>query len=115
MSEIKLTRESEYILVSMYKEFLDRYNSGITRDKSKLLGHQDNILNLVPEIPKQDITGLLAELIEKNVVSGTATSNIFYFVSLTTNGITYMENRFGNKVEKVIKSLIDLKSLLPGN
>lgn len=37
------------------------------------------------------------------------------FVTLTTTGITYMENRVGNKLENVAKALIALKSLLPTN
>lgn len=108
-----MTKESEYILTAMYKEFLDSYNNGIPRDKSKIFGHQDNILKLVPEIPEQDIVGLLTELKSKNIISGTTGSDIFYYVTLTTDGIIYMENRVGNKIEKVIKSLTNLKSLLP--
>jgi hypothetical protein len=111
MTDIKLTKESEYILTAMYKEFLNRYNNGIPRDKAKVFGHQENILALVPEIPEQDITGLLAELKDQEMIVTSSGSDISYFVNLTTKAIVFMENRVGTKVSEVIKALANIKSL----
>ena len=115
MSDIKLTKESEYVLTAMYKEFLDRYNQGVPRDKCKIFGHQDNILKLVPEIPEQDIVELILELKEKNMVIASKVSNIYYWVALTTDSIIFLENRTSGKISSVVKALNDLKSLLPKN
>lgn len=113
MSEISIPKEAEYVLTAIYKEFLDKYNSGVPRNKAKVSGHQSEILKLVPEIPEQDIVGLIDELIKQELVNGTKVSNLYYFTSLTTTGIVYMENRFSNKSQKLIKALIDFKSLFP--
>lgn len=113
MKTIQIPSESEYVLTAMYKEFLDRYTKGIPRNKAKIFGHQSNIANLVPEIWEEDLKGLLDELKEFGLISATGGSNIYQYVSLTTNGISYMEYRAGNKIEDAIKSLVSLKSLLP--
>lgn len=112
MSDFELTKESEYILIAMYKEFLDRYKQGVPRDKCKMFGHQDNILELVPEIPKQDIYGLLTELSQCKMINVTPGSNIFMFVSISTDGIIYMENKLGNDISKIVDWLIKTKQLL---
>lgn len=113
MSEILIPKESEYILTAIYNEFLIRYTNGIPRDKAKLFGHQSNILKLVPEIWEEDLKGLLDELKSLDLISGTVGSGVYMFIALSTTGISYMENRLGNKLENVAKSLIALKSLLP--
>ncbi|MFS0942385.1 hypothetical protein ACFC3E_05315 [Enterococcus thailandicus] len=113
MNEILIPKEAEYILTAIYNEFLIRYKNGVPRDKAKIFGHQDNVFKLVPEIWEEDLTGLLDELKSLDFISGTKGSEIYMFISLTTTGITYMENRVGNKIENVAKSLVALKSLLP--
>ncbi|EOA7300366.1 MULTISPECIES: hypothetical protein [Enterococcus] len=113
MSEILIPKESEYILTAIYNEFLIRYTNGVPRDKAKIFRHQDNVLKLVPEIWEEDLSGLLDELKNLSLISGTKGSGVYMFVTLTTTGITYMENRVGNKLENVAKALIALKSLLP--
>ncbi|MDT2814328.1 hypothetical protein P7H75_05675 [Vagococcus carniphilus] len=111
MTDIKLTKESEYVLTAMYKEFLDRYNQGVPRDKCKTFGHQVNILKLVPEIPEQDIYGLLSELARCEVINVSPGANIFMLVSINTNGIIYMENKLGKDVSKIVNWLLKTKSL----
>ncbi|MFI3805455.1 hypothetical protein [Vagococcus fluvialis] len=111
MSDIKLNKESEYVLTAMYKEFLDRYNQGVPRDKSKIFGHQDNISKLVQEIPQQDIYGLLFELSHLEMITVSPGANIFIFVSISTKGIIYMENKFGKDVVKTVNWLLKAKSL----
>lgn len=111
MSDVKITKESEYVLTAMYKEFLDRYNQGVPRDKCKIFGHQDNILKLVPDIPEQDIYGLLSELSQSKTINVSPGSNIFMYVSLNINGLIYMENKFGKDVAKAVNWLLKAKSL----
>lgn len=110
---IEIPKESEYVLTAMYKEFIIRFNNGVPRDKAKIFGHQSNIAELVPEIWEEDVKGLLDELKQLDLITGTFGSNIYQYVSLTTKGINYMEHRTGNKIEDVLKSLVSLKSLLP--
>lgn len=113
MDEILIPKEAEYVLTAIYKDFLDKYNNGVPRNEAKISGHQSEILKLVPEIPEQDIDGLIDELVKKELINGTKVSNLYYFTSLTSTGIVYMENRFSNKSQKLIKALIDFKSLFP--
>ncbi|MFR0815359.1 MAG: hypothetical protein ACLSIL_13305 [Enterococcus casseliflavus] len=112
MNEILLTKESEYVLTAMYKEFLDRYNQGVPRDKAKIFGHQDNIFKFVDIFPEQDLTGLLQELKEKSMIIAKPSSNIFYWVAMTTDSIIFMENRVGRNINKIVDWLIKTKQLL---
>lgn len=109
--EIKTTKESEYILASMYKEFLDRYNQGVPRGKAKIFGHQDEIYKLVPEIWEEDLPELLSELKRNDLIISSNGSNLHYRVTLSDQGIIYMESKVGTDIKKLIKLISHLKSL----
>lgn len=112
MNDLQTPNESLYILASMYKEFLDRYNQGIPRGKAKIFGHQSEILKIAPTIWEEDLPELLSELRRKDLIISPCGSNLHYYVKLSDQGIIYMENKVGTDIKKLIKLISSLASLL---
>lgn len=113
MEDVKLTNEADFLLCGLYKEYLERRKADMFREEAVIFGSAENLQQeIVQDWPIQDIEDVVRELSRAEIVTCLWADNTFWHASLTTNGIIYMETRFGRKIDKVLSRLNALKSLL---
>lgn len=100
---MQLTRDADYFICSIYKEFLLRVKQELPKSQSKRFS-KDSIPDLIPKINSADISDIKEELKSKSLI----TRDILGNIELTDNAIIYMENRRLNKLEKIIEYLSKL-------
>ena len=111
MSDIVLSRDANYLICIIYKYYLELRDNGFSKAKAKDFNSIDTIHGLVPEFSLDDIYETCLELANKNLL----TQKEKYIMekysrfSLSDDGIVYMENRFSNKIDKLINYIGCLK------
>ena len=103
MSDIKLSRNNDYLICTLYKNYLEKVKSGLSKSEARWLGSSDDIQeNLLTTWSKDDVATSCWELHSKGLLECSPGDDIAYTTYLTDDGIVYMDNRFSNKVDKVI-------------
>ena len=105
--EIDLTKDSRKVLVSLYKEYLEKVKSGCSKSQSREFN--SNNLDFITGIHPDDVYECLLELKANNLV----TMNILDDVTLTDIAIYEMENRIKKILKNGLSCAIDLLSLIP--
>ena len=109
MSNIKLSKNNDFLICILYKNFLEKVKSGISKSDARWLGSSDEIQeNLLTNWSKDDVATACWELDSIGLLQCSPGDNIAYTTYLTDNGIIYMENR---KLDK-LKTLVDYISKL---
>lgn len=110
MSDIKLSKANDFLMCTLYKNFLERAENGYSKSEARWLGSSDEIQeNLLTNWSKDDVSTTCWELHSKGLLKCSAADNIAYTTYLTDEGIIYMENRLGNKIDKIIDYISKLK------
>lgn len=108
-----MTKDAEYLICVLYKEYTDRRSEGKSKRTSSYFGSSEDVLDsFFGEWNLEDLDDTLIELHRLNYVHCLFADDTVYDFSLTPTGIEYMENRFKNKAEKVIDVIAKLKSIL---
>ena len=103
MTSIQLSKDNDFLICTLYKNFLEEVKNGSSKSKARWLGSSDEIQeNLLTNWSKEDVATACWELHSKGLLVCSAGDDIAYSTYLTDEGIIYMENRFSNKVEKVV-------------
>ena len=102
-----MTKDSRKVLVSLYKEYLEKVKSGCSKSQSREF--DSNNLNFITDIHPDDVYECLTELNENGLV----TMNILGDVALTDIAIYEMENRIKKILKNGLSGVIDLLSLIP--
>ena len=103
MSDIELSKDNDFLLCTLYKEYLSKVKQGLAKSSARWLGSSDEIQeNLLNKWSKDDVATACWELHSKGLLQCQPGDDIAYDTYLTDSGIIYMENRFSNKLEKVI-------------
>lgn len=92
---IKLTKDADKALCLIYKEYLikcDTLSKSISKEFSN-----DDLDNLLCDFNSDDLDDILNELKSAKLIKIYITGDI----SLETNGIVYMENRFKNGLKEI--------------
>lgn len=97
MSDIQLTKDADVLICLIYKCYLEKRQNNISKSSSKEFS-PDEVKSFTQKWNEDDIYETLHELKNKELVS----LDIVGDVTLTDNGIIYMENRFLNKIDKLI-------------
>ncbi|MBF7115211.1 hypothetical protein [Pediococcus pentosaceus] len=109
-----LTNDAQYLLLNMYREYLDRHNGGTSKFQARKFESENEICtNIMPQWPIEDVHDTIAELNINGFVQAIPGNNIFVSVDLTTSSIAVMEQRFANNVDKILERLSKIKSLIP--
>ena len=109
MCNIRLSKDNDLLICILYKNFLEKVESGTSKSNARWLGSSDEIQeNLLTNWSKDDVATICWELHNKGLLQCTPGDNIAYDTYLTDDGIIYMENR---KLDK-LKTLIDYISKL---
>lgn len=103
MDNIKLSKDNDILICTLYKKFLEKVRQGSSKSASRWLGSSDEIQEtLLTNWSKDDVSTACWELHSKGLLQCQAGDDIAYDTYLTDDGIIYMENRFSDKLEKVI-------------
>lgn len=110
MFDIQLSKDNDFLICSLYKNFLEKIKKGFSKSEARWLGSSDEIQeNLLTNWSKDDVATACWELHSKGLLECTPGDDIAYDTYLTDNGIIYMENRFSNKINKIIDYISILK------
>lgn len=115
MSDIKLTKDSDALICALYKKYLEKRKSGISKDDAKWLGSAEHInQSIVPKWILGDVEETLWELHRKNLLTCNSADNTIVMTMLQDDGIIYMESRFTNGLSEVLDYVDKIKSILLG-
>lgn len=98
MSEIVLTKDADYLICLIYKYYLELRQNGISKSEAKSLGSSRDVnTDIIPEWSFNDTDDTCRELINKNLLTNRIyMDNYCGYMTLSDEGIIYMENRFKN-------------------
>ncbi|AXF39458.1 hypothetical protein [Paenibacillus larvae] len=112
--EEKLTKEADVLICVLYKNYLEKRNSGISKDQARIFGSSRDIQSkLLQKWAPEDVDETCWELNNFNIVYCMGADDIAFIVQLTNFGIVYMENRFKDRVESILDYLTKFKNLIP--
>lgn len=102
--DIKLTKDAEYLIKVLYARYLDQRQYGKSKFDSAYFGSSENICNTFFALWSiEDLDSALIELGRSGLVENQYADDTVEHCLLTTDGIIYMENAFGRKLESVLK------------
>lgn len=111
--EIPLTYEAEYLLLMMYKAYIDRTGNGSSQSNASKFGSAEEVRTLInPNWKVEDVATWLGELSSYDLVATANGDNTVYYSSLSRSGISYIEHRFERKFNKVLSRIVEIKKIL---
>lgn len=111
MSNIQLSKDADYLICLIYKHYLELRDNGISKSEAKKINSLEDIHYLVPDWSLDDIHETCLELSNKNLLSKKKPyiDEKYAHFSVSDDGIIYMENRFSDKINKIIDYISKLK------
>lgn len=111
--EIELTKHSDAIICTLYKAYLERRKDKKTINESRRFGSAKDVhREYFSEWLFDDIETGCYELKQKSLIQAICADGTIVRMSLSDEGLLYMENRFKNKINNVVNYLKDIASLL---
>lgn len=95
---MELTKESKKVLFKLYKEYLDRIKSGVSRADAKVFDPEIINQTILSEYSSSDLNDYLCELGTNDYVSNFFGDGVVMHTSLTNSAISEIENRFKNGI-----------------
>ena len=109
-----LTSEAQYMLATMYKEYLDRRAKSQNRDDAMYFDDVYSIHeSLMPEWSYEDVLSVCFELKQLELINASAADSGLFRISISTFGVAIMEYKFKNRVNETIEFIAKIKSLIP--
>lgn len=113
--DVELTRDAEYLLCVLYNAYVTRRKSGEPADVAKSFGDSEKIQeNYIQDWPTHDIDDAACALYDKGMIDGLFEADELVESFLTNDGIVYMEQRFGHKLDKLLQRIATLHTALLG-
>lgn len=101
--DITLTKDSEKLICVMYKCYLEKRKSGMSKSSANRWGTSHVIHEeLLPEWSFTDVDDTCRELSRAGLIKCSWADNIACRISISDSGISYMENRFKNGLTGVV-------------
>ena len=111
--EIELTKDAEYLIKVLYARYLDQRQYGKSKFDSAYFGSSENIYNtFFDEWPLDDLDSTLRELGRNGLVKNLYADDSVEKCMLTTDGIIYMEKRFGRKLQDILNLIGNIKGII---
>ena len=103
MSNIQLSKDADYLICLIYKRYIEIRDNGISKSDAKTIGDSHDVhKNIVPEWSFEDTDDTCRELINKGLLDNRIyVDDICGYMSLSDDGIVYMENRFKNGLKEI--------------
>lgn len=101
--EITLTKDSEKLICLMYKDYLEKRKTGLSKSDANYFDNSHVIHEkLLPNWIFKDVNDICRELSRAGMIRCEWADNIAIYISISDMGIAYMENRFKNGLNQVI-------------
>lgn len=114
MIENELTKDAQYLLGALYKQYIDKRKTGINKSDAKLIGSSFDIHSgIMKKWSLEDVEETCQELIRSNFVYCNRAGGISYFMSLSDKAIIYMENRFSKNAKAFLDWFSKITSSIP--
>lgn len=114
MAKTELTKDADAMICVLYKNYLQRRKSGVTKCDAKFLGGSTEIhTDLMPKWSFEDVDETCRELSRAGFLDCLFADNITYLAYLTDDAIIYMENRFKDGFFSLLEHLGSLFSIIP--
>ena len=111
---VELSKESDALICVLYREYLTRRAHGVPISRAAYFRDDSSIReNFLPAWAEEDVNEICWRLAEKGLLSVKPGEDKANGVTLTEEGIIYMERRFSRKVEQVVAYLEKLAALIP--
>lgn len=111
--KIELTKESDYLICKLYKEYLQRRMEKMPKTEAKCFGSSAEIHSeLMPDALYEDVDETCRELERAGLLDCSGSDFEVVKAIFTDQAIIYMENRFKNSVKDVTDYLIKIKQLI---
>lgn len=111
--EIRITRDADAFICVLYQEYLKARKSGKPIEDSASFGDDAQIQKtLFPKWQLEDVTHLCWYLARKKLLEAYPGDNQANDVSLSEDGIVYMENRFPEGISQLLSALGKLATLV---
>ena len=111
MADINLTRDSDKLICALYKKYLEQRKHGVSKSEAKYFGSAIDIQKTIfPQWSLEDVEETCRELDRAQLLS-----SVLYVddtcdkIELSDKAIIYMENRFGNTIDKIVDYISKLK------
>lgn len=99
---MKLTNDSEKLICLMYKSYLEKRKSGLSKYVSNRFGSSKDIhSSLCPDWIFEDVEYICCELSRAKFIDSTYYDNIHCEIRISDTGFVYMENRFKSNLFEV--------------
>lgn len=103
MSELQLSKDNDLLICTLYKTYLEKRKSGMSKSAARLFDSSDYIQEtLLTKWSKEDVSTACWELNSQGILDCFPGDDLANDVYITDKGIIYMETRFSNKFEKVV-------------
>lgn len=111
MSNVSLSKDANYLICLIYKYYLELHDNGISKSQAKKFDNFETIHSLVSEWSLEDTYDTCLELSANELLikEKQYIDEIYSRFSLSDKGIIYMENRFTNKLDKIVDYISKLK------
>ena len=107
---MELTKDAEKLICLLYKSYLQKRKSGISKSQAACFGSSHDIHEqLCPDLIFEDVDDTCRELSRADLLNCLWADNIAYHVILSDKTIVYMENRFKNGLSEVLEFVDKIK------
>lgn len=114
MDEIKLTKDADALVCVLYKTYLQRRKDGKTKREARDMGSSATVHEqLLPKWQFEDVDDTCRELSCKGLIDCLYADDVAWEVSLSDDGICYMQKRFVNGLASVLPHLESLAAFIP--
>lgn len=110
---MKLTDEADLMLCTLYNAYKENRSKGESRFEARLFGGSETLQSLYFQTwPIGDIDDIAWELEKNGLITVNNGDNSVQECALTTNALSYMEQRFNDKLDSLIQRITALRTLL---
>lgn len=116
MSEIRLAQDADYLLCVLYDAYRDRRKVGeFAEDAVRFGGSEEIQAKYIPEWPTNDIDHAARILNKKGFLDCFFADDVLYgYCAISDDGLTYMENRFTDRLHGFAQHLSTLRTIIFG-
>ena len=101
---LQITRDAANLLYSLYGEYKTKRKNGASVVEARNMGHAESIRNAIMQMEtKEDISSWCIELRDIGFMNVSRGSNIVYDSWLTTEAVSYMEQRAANGLKSAVE------------
>lgn len=110
-----LTKDQQYILSVLYKNYLECVKSGAIKLNCNDFESAENIhFKYFQKLHFEDVENDLKKLKKSGFINGVFADNTIYHVTISDKTIVYFENEFKNNLKSIIDSISKIASIIPG-